>query len=203
MKRLLALALALALTLSFVSGGTGAAAEQFTGPTTDAFLNVLKSNAPFYMKELVTQGLEKNDKHILLRDLLKEDGFTREIEQFTVFDMDGDGGPEVLIELSGTGDRVVFHYEKGEMYGFLVSFRGMKTLKTDGSFDGSGGADDSSISKLQFKDGTADYAELARNPADDVWDKQDKKEDVEWYPYAKDTFDADFGTAWKNRPTKR
>ena len=203
MKRLFAFALALALTLSLAAGAASGAGGQFSGPTKDEFLKVLHSKAPFLMKDIEQEGVENKGKHILLKDVLNDPDFSRDIEQFTVFDLDGDGAPEVLLELSMNGDRLVFHFEKGEIYGFMIPFRGMVDLKRDGSADGSDGADDSSISKFQFKDGTCKYADTIQNPSDAVMEKQEKKENVEWYPYSKDTFDADFATAWKNMPARQ
>ena len=203
MKRLFAFALALALTLSLAAGAASGAGGQSSGPIKDKFLEVLHGKAAFLMKDIEQEGVRNDGNLMFLKNVLNDGEVSREIEQFTVFDLDGDGAPEVLIELSATGDRIVFHYEKGEMYGFVIPYRGMTDLKKDGTADGSGGADDSSISKFQFKNGTCVYVTVASNPPADVWEKQEKKEDVEWYPYSKDTFDADFATAWKNMPARQ
>lgn len=201
MKRLFAFALALLLTLSLAAGMASGAG--FTGPTKDEFLKVLNSKAPFLMKDIEQEGVENKGKHILWKDVLADKDFPRDIQQFTVFDLDGDGAPEVLLELAVNGDRMVFHFEKGEIYGFMIPLRGMTDLKRDGSSDGSDGADDTSISKFQFKDGTCKYVDTIQKPSDAVMDKQEKKESVEWYMYSADTFDADFATAWKNMPSRQ
>ena len=203
MKRLFAFTLALALTLSLAAGAASGAGGQFSGPTKDNFLKVLHSKAAFIMKDVEQEGVKNKGKLMFLKNVLNDGEDSRTIEQFTVFDLDGDGAPEVLLELSMNGDRLVFHFEKGEIYGFMIPYRGMTDLKRDGSADGSGGADDSSISKFQFKDGTCKYVDTIQNPGAAVWEKQGKKENVEWYPYSQDTFDADFAKAWKNTPPRQ
>ena len=65
-------------------------------------------------------------------------------ERFAVIDMDGDGIPEVVLELTtgGEGAFEVLHYEEGKVYGFHFPFRGMLDLSADGTYFASGGASD-------------------------------------------------------------
>lgn len=120
-------------------------------------------------------------------------------ESFCVLDMDGDGFPEVLIQTQES-HRLVLHYEDGTVYGFLFPFRGMKKLKKDGSFEGSGGAILNFLGSVVFSKGNVMYNELcfydgmdhvyrvnktavSQETAEDYFRMQEKKENAEWYPY--------------------
>ena len=134
-----------------------------------AYMEVFKNNAGFYMCETSYVGDQAirryQGKHTLLRELLSDDSDSdyagRAVEQFAVVDMDGNGVPEVVIELSRDGERIVFHYKDGKIYGFGFSYRGMNESKKDGTFTGSSGADSSSIDRLEFLDDVCKVKVLA------------------------------------------
>ena len=85
---------------------------------------------------------------------------------FAVVDMDDDGIPEVVLELtSGFDDAFeVLHYEDGKVYGFNRSYRGMTGLTSDGIYLGSNGAADgglykASIAKETYEQEALGYSE--------------------------------------------
>ena len=188
-------------------------------PAMKAFMEVLKNNTGFYMCETSYVGDQAvrsyQGKHTLLRELLSDDSDSdyagRTVEQFAVVDMDGSGVPEVVIELSRDGERIVFHNRNDRIYGFGFSYRGMNELKIDGTFSGSSGAASSSIGKLEFltvecKERVLAYSDDDKYYVNDKQVSEDmfnsslskhwEKEDADWYSYSAETFEEDFISAW-------
>jgi len=181
------------------------------------YLDVLKSNKPFCLINRNLTHDSKEGKNILLSEWLEESNL--EIVQFTIIDFEGNSTPEVIIELSFHGDRIVFYDVGGKIYAAEFTFRGMTEIKKDGTFTGSSGAASSNISKLQFTNGITEillgYSDLIyeNNEPYEVYyinnekvsedeystfvKKNFEKEDTEWYSYSKDTFEPDFTKAWK------
>ena len=71
---------------------------------------------------------------------------------FLVFDMDGDGAVELLLIEPRVGDIFVFHYEDRKVFGCVYPFRGMKSIKIDGTFESSSGALLINFGRLIFND---------------------------------------------------
>ena len=188
-------------------------------PAMQAFMEVLKNNTGFYMCKTSYVGDQAvrgyQGKHTLLRELLSDESDSdyagRAVEQFAVVDMDGSGVPEVVIELSRDGERIVFHNRNDWIFGFGFSYRGMNELKKDGTFSGSSGADSSSIGKLEFltnecKERVLAYSDddkyyvndkqVSEETFDSLFSKHWEKEDADWHPYSAETFEADFISAW-------
>jgi len=188
----------------------------------NAYADVLRSNTVFYTYTNFHNGyfnkadeLGHQGEYTLLNDLLddvSDDEYTWQIGSFAVVDMDGGGIPEIVTELNYAGERIVFHYENGEIYGYTYGLRGMNRLKKDGVFVSSGGAATVYFQKLQFTDGICKNIVLAYcDTADEngerysvyyindkrafeemflsFGDEHNKKEDVEWYTYTEDTVD--------------
>ncbi len=117
-------------------------------PVSEAYKSVLQNKAEFYNTD--------NGKSQLLNDFLADNGVysvALEASRFSVLDLDGDGVPEVVLELS-VGDAPEFfevlHYADGKVYGYLVVYRGLQDLKADGTFVYSSGAADSGWGRLAF-----------------------------------------------------
>ena len=70
--------------------------------------------------------------------------------QFAVVDLDGDNVLDVVLAIENYTGFVILRYKDGKVYGNIVSYRAMMSLKTDGSFMSSGGASDNSIGKMLF-----------------------------------------------------
>lgn len=121
------------------------------------------------------------------------------VDDWCEVDMDSDGNKEVVLETRH--ERVlVLHSENDIVYCYAFPFRGMKGIKTDGSFAGSGSAADTYIGKLRFVDGECYYDEMcvcdelddnnpiyrinkknvSRKEVKAFLQKQDNKEDVLW-----------------------
>ena len=167
------------------------------------------------------EGFGFEGKYILLSEYLNQysdEVNTFHITQFAIIDMDGNGIPEVIIEYFQFGNRIVFYYEKGEVYGIEFSYRGLNELKKDGTYLSSGGAFYTEINKLQFFDGVCKNKVIAYSDfnvidgelfyindeqvSDDMFlyllDNHFEKENVEWYPYIYESFETEFTTVWEN-----
>lgn len=60
-------------------------------------------------------------------------------DQFMIVDMDNDGGKEVVL-YCWPESTWILHYEDGSVYGYKFIFRGMKSICTNGIYQGSSGA---------------------------------------------------------------
>ncbi|MDF2611445.1 MAG: putative secreted protein [Lachnospiraceae bacterium] len=73
-------------------------------------------------------------------------------DQYAVVDLDQDGIPEVVVNLSSGSDGwfKVLRFHEGTVYGYSFVFRGFQLPKTDGTYMGSSGAADNTIMRLSF-----------------------------------------------------
>ena len=121
--------------------------------------------------------------------------------EFCIIDIDGDGNEELLL-MAKNGNILLFRYDEDVVYGFVFPFRGMKNIKTDTSFECSGGASIICIQKINFVkdqiimnelcllDGIANKYRLNGNVADikDIEKyliEQNEKKSVKWETYEK------------------
>ena len=87
--------------------------------------------------------------------------------QYAVLDMDSDGEVEVLVS-GWTSDILVLHEENGSIYGFDFTFRGMYSVKTDGSYYWNANQGNTyGCSKLSFENGMCSVVELSRTELSD------------------------------------
>ena len=96
-------------------------------------------------------------------------------QDFAVVDMDGDGVPEVVL-MYDPGELKVFRVEKGTIYGYDFSFRGMNGIKADGTFYWSNDAGSSGVGKQTFSGTKTETKKLADS-------NQDNKTDAEWLDF--------------------
>jgi hypothetical protein len=131
-----------------------AAAADFTpsiseGSATAAYSAVLRNKAEFNSTD--------NNKALYWNDFLTNKelyGTSFEVTRYSILDMDGDNAPEVVLELSVGGDPQFFeilHYMDGTVNGYLMVYRGLEDLKSDGTFQFSNGAADYGWGKLSFE----------------------------------------------------
>ncbi len=134
------------------SGGTADssnAAAETDGPTQTTYSAVLQNKAQFYSTD--------SKKSVYLKDFLANGEIydtTFTVLGFAVLDLDGDSIPEVVLELSVANEPQFFevlHAANGTVYGYLIPYRGLEELKTDGTVLFSSGAADSGWGKLSFK----------------------------------------------------
>lgn len=84
--------------------------------------------------------------------------------RFTVLDMDGDGVTEVVVELTEWEAFVVLHFAGDGVYGSEFPYRGMLSLKDDGTFTYSSGAMDNGVAVLSFLSGGTDELQMGYLP---------------------------------------
>lgn len=117
-------------------------------------------------------------------------------------DMDGDGNKEIILQ-SDRGTELVLHSEEDIVYAWAFRFRTMKNIKADGTFESSGGAADTEIWKLQFRDGECYCEEIcvddelekgneiyrldkkasSKRKVKEYLEQQNQKEKVVWIKY--------------------
>jgi Antirepressor regulating drug resistance, predicted signal transduction N-terminal membrane component len=128
-----------------------------------AYKDVLQNKIEF----ITTTYAESGTKTIYLDQLLKEGSETYKFLNFAVLDMDGDEVPEIVIQYCLTNDYPypdyveVLHYSDGTVYGYNFSYRGLYSLKNDGTFNWSNGADDNGYAKLRFISDNWEYDNIA------------------------------------------
>lgn len=122
--------------------------------------------------------------------------------RFCWIDLNGDKSDEILLETESS-NIFLLHYEKGVVYGDVLPFRGMLSLKKDGSFGVSGGAAVQLIGKFRFSNGKCLFEELCcfdasnekapiyringnavnKSSVEACLRRQEKKENAEWQSY--------------------
>jgi len=159
-----------------------------------AYQMVLQGEAKIYFPQ---KGLNLTAEDMSLMDYLTEEQFydsTTMQLTFTVIDMDGDGTPEVIVNMSGFDIRIVLYYDEYIVYGFIFGFREMKDIKLDGSFDWSNSSATDGVRKLQFSRGDYDYINVAS------WESTDSGEtiSINGAPASQDEYDS-FRATWSQK----
>ena len=196
-----------------VSSEGGAKAQGLSDdPALEAYQSVLQNEMEFFSAD--------SQKDLYLNDFLANNGVYEvalEATRFTVLDMDGDGVPEVVLELSVGGVPEfyeVLHDMDGKVYGYLVVYRGLEALKADGTFGFSSGAADNGWGRMSFgPDGyTTDmvgYSESSQDgdnvtiayfindeavtaeSFDAFANEQSVKDDAVWYEFSQENIEAE------------
>lgn len=135
---------------------------------------VLKENAQFHYTDF-GDGLElnkdgeplKEGEYLLFEcytseevidinrfaEMWSDDGVWK-VEDIRVFDLDGDGIQELIIQWTPVGEILVLHREKDEFYAWEIMYRGFEGLQTNGVYISSGGAGSNSWQRIRFDDGS-------------------------------------------------
>ena len=112
----------------------------------DAYRRVLEGRLPIY--RIASQESIPISK-ISLFFTVEE--FPWEIVRFTVQDLDNDGVPDAVLEISDYMGYVILHYrEDGIVTGEEIWYRAFQELKTDGSYRGAGSSFNRSYWKFHF-----------------------------------------------------
>ncbi|MCL2153534.1 MAG: hypothetical protein FWH57_11375 [Oscillospiraceae bacterium] len=168
--------------------------------TIEIMKKVLRNEAKFI--EMVEDG---KSEMLLSEYYLAEDASIMDFElEFTVVDMDGDGIPEVILNLMGPDIRLVLYNTDGYVVGCFFGIKGLNIVKKDGSFSW-GSAYYYGFSRLRFTGESCEYIELAayeyeheneyidrnkytiggaevtQEEFEAFMDSQDRKEDSMWY----------------------
>ncbi len=115
------------------------------GNTETILMAVLKSEKPF---------IHSDGTSIHIRDYKMLDGATEIVKiEYTFLDFDGDEESELVLKLLSDidGEFLVLHCNGDEVYGYTFVYRGMLSLKQDGSFIQTGGAGANYHCKLIFE----------------------------------------------------
>ncbi len=89
------------------------------------------------------------------------------IREVRVFDLDGDGVKELILEWTPAGDFLILHCENEEFYGWHIMYRGFEALQTNGIFISSGGAASNRWQSICFDNGSW----LVENLLEEDWGK--------------------------------
>ena len=140
--------------------------------------------------------------------LFSPDSDYAHIYQFAVLDLDGDGGSEVVLEISDVasdmGGYLVLRQVGGTVYGYPSGWRTFWNLKTDGTFTYSApaGNEDGTASvrftetgmelyklisgqgkQFEFDTFLIDGQPVSQQEYEAAWEAQDQKSDAEWYEF--------------------
>ena len=115
------------------------------------------------MNNKITLVNEEN-KSVLFKDLKPNEEETIEVGEYAYTDVDNDGDNElVILTTAYSGEYVILHYNKTDekVYGYVLSSRAFKDLKTDGSFESSGSAYETEVNKIKFNGNKIEYVNLS------------------------------------------
>jgi len=210
--------------------GTADAPDEPGTSAMDAYIGVLTSDTalhlyPHYANGYSDDAAQADNQGIptLLNDLPSshyDNTYTWTVSRYSIVDLDKDGTPEIVVELSLAGEQLIFHYTGSSVYAYPFSQRGMNTLKEDGTYCASNGAAYSYINTLKFeghvcKRETVAYSDtepneqgelqnvyysgnepITANAFSALLDAHNAKTDVTWHTYTAETAPADFAAAW-------
>lgn len=143
---------------------------------------------------------EENKETLFSEYMSRYEGIDSKIE-YTLFDFDRDNENEMIIRISSfDGFYLILNYEDGSVYGFEDVYRGMITIKEDGTYVGSGGADVHAVCRCTFEKNKRVVEEIATSDwekytvggktatkaeYDEAYEKEcTSKKDVEFKTYA-------------------
>jgi hypothetical protein len=150
------------------------------------FSNLLENDVNFLYR-----GIDPSSRTGFITLADNKDTYPSNINQFTIVDLDTDGTPEVVLEYSPMGDRLVLHLANGKVYGYMLGLRSMLEIKQDGTHNWSIVADDNGFGKIHYKTITYEQSALPLK-ANEFF----AKKDVVWYKFSEESIKKDFATAW-------
>lgn len=83
------------------------------------------------------------------------------IREIRIFDLDGDGIQELILEWTPVGDYLILHCENEKFYGWEIMYRSFEILQTSGIYLSSGGAACNHWQHIRFDQGSWLEEELA------------------------------------------
>lgn len=127
-----------------------AIADSFTVVTPRALLlRALRGELAFPLDTSQTRSYEL-DHEVTLTELAADDGWTMANAAYTFVDLDGDGAEEAVYQRSDYRGFCVLRCHEGKVYGYEFNYRGLMSLKQDGTFAASAGAFDNGYGRLRF-----------------------------------------------------
>jgi hypothetical protein len=132
-----------------------------TTPIRDAFIRVLNSEQVFAVKNYSTGKAEQRKLHQFSFDTgtVKQALFIP--ARYAFVDMNQDSVFEMVIADKGQQFYLILRYSGGGVVGYVVPYRGLLELRTDGRFRGTEGAGISSIGRMSFHNLDYTVTELA------------------------------------------
>ena len=171
----------------------------------EALLQALCGELAFPLDVSQTRAPLEVDGLFTLRSLTADDTADTEEAAFALLDLDGDGAVEAVFRRGDYRGFYVLRWWESRVYGYEFNYRGMMSLKEDGTFFASGGASDNGAAHLHF-DGAAmsvepvfwqrgDSRTVNGLPADResflrAEAAQNEKKDVRWLPCTAESIDA-------------
>lgn len=137
--------------------------EDILLPPAEAFASVIQNKRKFYCtdKEPYNNRNVIHEYYGYLDEIPYNDG-QMVTTRFAVVDLDGNGAPEVILEIEDYYGFVILRYREGDVYGNIVGYRSMYNLKENGLFFASGGSEDDLYGKMYFIGDTFIKDELIR-----------------------------------------
>ena len=210
MKKCLTLSLMLTIMI-FILGGCGAKSsveendKNETEGVNEQIIEISEqqnNNDDIYFKVLNNEEKYINEKNseTLFSEYMEQyqDRDTAKVS-YALFDLDNDNQNEMVILIeSYDGFYLILNNENGKVYGFEDVYRGMSSIKTDGTYTGSGGAAITIVMKCKFEKNKRITEVLAesdinkfivnnKNVSEDEFysylDKYNEKENVKFVDY--------------------
>ena len=183
------------------------------------FAEVLQDKVGFYSSLTGNQSMTLSE-HINSFEI-PEVEYTFSVTQFLIMELSYSDVPAVVLEISPPypGDRLILHYNDGRIYGDSRSFRGMREIKTDGSFCWSGGITNLGTSRLRRANGSVEAVITSESIIDrdsntilffvhgeqvleciynTYREEHYKKDSAKWHEFVVETVVEDFEAAWND-----
>lgn len=181
-------------------------ADALLNATTIGYVDETRS-LPYFTTDILT-NLTRDDTH----------EYPEAGAAFAVVDLDRDGTAEIVYRRSDYCGYIVLHMYYGGVCGHELNYREMESLKRDGSIRGSGGADDTSFTRIRFdgadmvlerdeyrvatspNESSPDHVSLVtQEKMDDLIAAFEARPNVTWYDFTEENIRTVLGT---NRGTR-
>lgn len=165
MKKYITITIIIAVMIFLLTGCKDNATKEKNNPENNDIVNEQIENTNKQQEstdDLYFKVLKNEIKYI--NESKKETLFSQSMEnykesstdvkvKYTIFDFDNDSENEMIIMIDAFSDGfyLILNNEDGIIYGFEDVYRGMISIKTDGSYSASGGATTGGIFKTTFE----------------------------------------------------
>ena len=125
----------------------------------EALKMVMLNEAPFYYADDGAYSTTEYRCEYLMN--VPYNGKPIIITQFTILDLDGDSVPEIVLGIDDYMGSVILRYREGKVFGNIIGYRAMYSIKKDASFWQSNSASEHSISKIFFIENLPFFDEIS------------------------------------------
>lgn len=127
-------------------------AEETTAETPrELLLHALRGELAFPLDISHTRSYVLPEREFTLSELTEEDTETMERAAYTFLDLNGDGTEEAVYRRGDYLGFFILRVWEGRVYGYELNYRGMLSLKQDGTFAQSSGAEDNGYGRVVFQ----------------------------------------------------